>query len=105
MATRPRLVQQMAFDEQIIEDAALETALELRWRKKGSLDAVRKVYDDAHEAAQLEIAKLELPEGGGSAGRSLPDHADLRRRAQRDLRDQGQQSRSDRARRRGRIAA
>lgn len=63
MATRPRLVQQMAFDEQLVEDAALETALELRWRKKESLDAVRKIYEDAHEAAAFEIAKLELPEG------------------------------------------
>ena len=57
---------QMAFDEQLIEDTALESALEERLKRKDSLNAVRKVYDEADEAAQVEIAKLELPEGGAA---------------------------------------
>lgn len=57
-------VDQTAFDEQVIEDADVEAALEEREKRKHSLDAVRKVYDGADEAARIEIAKLELPEGG-----------------------------------------
>lgn len=61
---RLRPVEQLAFDEQTIDDAALESALENRLKKKDSLDSVRKVYEAADEVAQAEIAKLELPEGG-----------------------------------------
>src|SRR3954454_1595152 len=57
-------VDQLGFDEQVIEDADVEAALEEREKRKASLQAVRKVYDGAHEAAVAEIAKLELPEGG-----------------------------------------
>jgi hypothetical protein len=64
MAPRSQLAEQLGFDEQTIEDLACERALENRLLKKGSLDAVQKVYDEADEAAKLEIAKLELPEGG-----------------------------------------
>lgn len=63
---RPQLhsVDQTALDEQVIDDPDVEAALEEREKKKASLQAVRKIYDGAHEAAVAEIAKLELPEGG-----------------------------------------
>lgn len=61
-----RSVDQLGFDEQTIEDAELEAALEERDKRKRSLDAVRKVYDGAHQAALGEIEKLELPEGGAA---------------------------------------
>lgn len=95
MTARSQVSEQMAFDEQIIEDTALERALENRLIKKGSLDAVRKIYDEADEAAQVEIAKLELPEGGGSPGGEVPDHAHRHPGAVRDLRHQAQQPRAD----------
>jgi hypothetical protein len=60
-------VPQLGFDEQVIEDEEIAAALEDRERKKASLDAVRKIYDGAHEHAMLKISELELPEGGGSA--------------------------------------
>lgn len=63
-AARPRLVEQTAFDENVIEDPALEEALEERQRRQNSLNAVRKEYDEAHEKAKAEIEKQELPEGG-----------------------------------------
>lgn len=59
-----RSVDQMAFDEQVIEDAEIEAALEDREKKKHSLDAVKKIFDGAHEHAMLKISELELPEGG-----------------------------------------
>ena len=59
-------VDQLAMDEQVIDDADVEAALEEREKKKASLQAVRKIYDGAHEAAVAEIAKLELPEGGAA---------------------------------------
>jgi cation transport regulator ChaB len=58
-----RVRNQLAFDEQAVEDAALENALEDRQRRRDSLAAVRKAYDEAHEVAETEIAKLELPDG------------------------------------------
>lgn len=64
----PRLrdVAQLAFDEQVIEDADVEAALEEREKRKESLSAVRAVYDEAHEKATAEIGKLELPVGGAA---------------------------------------
>jgi hypothetical protein len=61
-----RAVPQTAMDEQVIDDAEIEKALEEREKRKASLAAVRKVYEGAHEAAIAEIAKLELPEGGAA---------------------------------------
>lgn len=77
MSPQLRAVEQTAFDEQVIDDPDVEAALEEREKRKSSLQAVRKVYDGAHEAAMAEIAKLELPEGGqhgwvGSGSRALP---------------------------------
>lgn len=54
---------QLAFDEKAVEDAALENALELRQKERDALNAVRLRYDEAHEAAQAEIAKLDLADG------------------------------------------
>jgi hypothetical protein len=61
-----RAVPQLGFDEQVIEDADIEEALEERQRRKASLGAVRKEYDEAHESAVAAIARLELPEGGAA---------------------------------------
>lgn len=61
-----RTVPQTGFDEQVIEDADIEAALEERAKAKNSLDAVRKIYDERHEKAIGEIGKLELPEGGAA---------------------------------------
>jgi hypothetical protein len=55
-----RMVEQMAFDEKLVEDMALESALEERERRKASLSAVRAEFKTAHEAAAVEIEKLDL---------------------------------------------
>jgi hypothetical protein len=61
-----RAVDQLAFDEQLIEDTRLEAALEERQRRKDSLSAVRLAYDEACDAANFEIEKLELPVGAAA---------------------------------------
>jgi hypothetical protein len=55
---------QLGFDEQVIDDPSIESALEERLKRKHSFDAVRKTYEAAHEIATAKIAELELPEGG-----------------------------------------
>lgn len=101
MATQLKSVDQLGMDEQIIEDAEVEAALEEREKRKASLTAVRKVYDGAHEAAVAEISKLELPEGGGCTGRAVPDHAGRHPGAERHLRHEGVEPAADLARGRG----
>jgi hypothetical protein len=59
---RAQAQQQLGFDEKVVEISELEEALEERLRHKVVLDATRKAYDEAHELASAEIAKLELPE-------------------------------------------
>lgn len=59
-----RSVPQTAMDEQVIEDSDVEEALEERERRKETLGATRKEYDEANEAAKAQITKLELPDGG-----------------------------------------
>lgn len=66
MEPRLRPVEQLGFDEQTIEDPELESALEERQKRKNSLDAVRKQFDEADDLATAGIAKLELPEGGAA---------------------------------------
>lgn len=66
MAAELKSVPQQAFDEQVIEDEEIEAALDDREKKKHSLDAVRKIYDGAHEFAMAKITELELPEGGAA---------------------------------------
>lgn len=59
-----RAKNQLAMDEQMVQDAALEQALEDRQKAWESKQAVVKRFDEAHELAMAEIEKLELPEGG-----------------------------------------
>lgn len=61
MATAAR--PQLAFDEKAVTDAALENALEARQNKYDAVKAVRHQFDEAHEAAQAEIAKLDMADG------------------------------------------
>lgn len=59
-----RSVDQLAFDEVVIQDDDLEHALDHRLVKKVVLDKVRKEYDDADKAAKALIEQQELPDGG-----------------------------------------
>lgn len=61
---RTQTEEQLGFDEQTIDDPAIEAALEERLKRKHSYDAVRKTYEAANEIATAKIAELELPEGG-----------------------------------------
>lgn len=61
---RTQTEDQLGFDEQTIDDPAIEAALEERLKRKNSYDAVRKTYEAANEIATAKIAELELPEGG-----------------------------------------
>jgi len=54
---------QLAFDEQLVEDTALERALEARESIRLQLSAVRAEYDKADEAAKALIGQLQLPTG------------------------------------------
>lgn len=60
---RSGAVPQLAFDETLVEDPTLESALEQRLAAKVALNEVRKKYDEAHAVAAGEIEKMELPEG------------------------------------------
>jgi hypothetical protein len=62
-----RNVAQLAFDEEVIDDAAIEAALEEREKRKASLAAVRAEFKEAHEAATTAIAVIKL--AAGSAAR------------------------------------
>lgn len=61
-----RAKDQLGLDEQVIEDADIEAALEEREKRKSSLSAVNKLYQAADELAKAELTKLELPEGGAA---------------------------------------
>jgi hypothetical protein len=54
---------QLAFDETLVEDPTVESALEERLARKVVLDKVRKEYDEASAVVAGEVEKLELPEG------------------------------------------
>ena len=58
-----RAVPQLGFDETVVEDNELEEALEERQRMRVLSGEHRKAYDEANEAANVEIAKQELPDG------------------------------------------
>jgi hypothetical protein len=58
-----RVQAQLALDEHVIDDSDLEDALEERHRLRVLSSEHRKAYDEADEAAGVEIAKLELPDG------------------------------------------
>lgn len=54
---------QLAFDETLIDDDELEESLESREEAKAAAGVARKAYNEANEAAGVEVAKLELPDG------------------------------------------
>lgn len=60
MAAQLRSVPQLAMDERVVDDKALEAALEKRLRASDDLAEVRGVFKDADTAAKAEIAKLDL---------------------------------------------
>lgn len=61
-----RPVEQLGMDEQRIDDADIEAALEEREQRKEHLGEVTKAYKEQHEIAMGKIAELELPEGGAA---------------------------------------
>lgn len=54
---------QLALDETLIEDEALEALLEERLRRKVIADETRKSFEEKSEEAKVEIERLELPAG------------------------------------------
>lgn len=61
MATA-RAQNQLALDEQVVEDTELEAALETRLDAQVAQGEARKAFKEANEAAKVHIAKLELPD-------------------------------------------
>ena len=59
-----RAVDQLALDEQRIDDLALEQALERRLSMRLELAEARKASEAADKEADVEIEKLELPDEG-----------------------------------------
>ena len=57
-------VPQLGFDEVQVTEPALERALEARHERRLTASEARRLFNEAHEAATAEVAKLELPEGG-----------------------------------------
>jgi hypothetical protein len=45
-------VDQLAMDEIVVQDTTAEAALEERWKRRNSLTAVRKAYQEADETAK-----------------------------------------------------
>ena len=74
-------VPQLGFDEVQVTEPALERALEARHERRLTASEARRLFNEAHEAATAEVAKLELPEGGGRSMWSLPRHEVHRARA------------------------
>ncbi len=64
-----RAKDQTGMDETTVDDARIENALELRQKRKNTLDAVRLQYEEADEAARAAVASLELTEGAVRVGR------------------------------------
>lgn len=62
MALRSLPAPQLALDEKVVEIPELEDALEERQSAKAAAGEARKAYKEAHEAAKVEIEKLELPD-------------------------------------------
>ncbi len=55
---------QLALDEEVVENPDAEAALIERQARKDALGAVRKEFKEAHERAVAALALLELPEEG-----------------------------------------
>jgi hypothetical protein len=58
-----RSIAQLGMDEQIVDVPALESALEERQAAKEANSETRRAFQEASEAANAEIEKLELPDG------------------------------------------
>lgn len=64
--TIPRQDDQLALDEQVIEDHDIEAALEARQSAKDERSAAQAAFKVAHNKASAELTKLELPVGGAA---------------------------------------
>lgn len=62
----PDVQPQQGFDEQVIEDADLQRALETRQAAKEERSEKNKAYKKAHDVANALIERLELPVGGAA---------------------------------------
>lgn len=62
MPARP--VDQIAMDEQVIDDPVVEKALDKRQQAKLAKEAPVAAYREADEVAKEAIKRLELPDGG-----------------------------------------
>lgn len=62
--TIPRATDQLALDEQTIEDPEVEQALVVRQEAKDDRAAAGAVFKAADETAKTAIERLELPTGG-----------------------------------------
>ena len=60
---RSRVQAQLAIDERVVRDAALEDALEARYRIQGDLQEIRKVYEEKDTTAKGLIDALGLSTG------------------------------------------
>lgn len=69
-----RSVPQLGFDEVNVTDPGLERALEARQERRLTASEARRLFSEADQVAQAEVAKLELPEGGGCPSGPLPHH-------------------------------
>lgn len=64
MATQAK--DQLAFDEQVIEDPSIERILEDRLKAQDVAASARKDVKTATDRAMVAIEKLELPVGGAA---------------------------------------
>lgn len=62
-APRLKPVPQLGMDERTVNDDELIESLEVREKRRNSLNAVRLEYDEANEKALAKIAALELADG------------------------------------------
>jgi hypothetical protein len=88
---------QLGMDERVVDDKDLSDLLEKRLRLLDDKAEITKSFKAAHEEAKDAIAKLDLEEGGGSQGWSLPDLQAPGRASQRVLRGRGHQPADHRA--------
>lgn len=61
---RMRSEDQIGFDEELVENPDVESALVERQARKDALASVRKDFKAAHDKAVAALASIELPEEG-----------------------------------------
>lgn len=83
VADRP----QTALDEEVIENAAIEEALEARHKKNNSLKAVRKQYKEVDDRARALLGEGRSRRQRGRQDRPVPHHQEPRAVAERRIRD------------------